>query len=97
MVGSRRTSCETVPGFTDLAYALLIVGIPGQLFPWRPTQNDPDVLDSSSQIGEHGCACAKSGRGRNALPLKSPASARAVLDRREPIVGALRAIVRARA
>jgi hypothetical protein len=42
-----------------LASALLKVGIAGELFPWRPTQNDPDVLDSSSQIGEHGCVCEK--------------------------------------
>src|SRR5260370_41401760 len=59
MVGSRWTSRETGPGFIDLACALPIVGIPGQLLPGRSTQNDPDALDSSSQIRENGCACAK--------------------------------------
>src|SRR6266851_8804936 len=93
MEGSRWTSRETLPGFIDLACALLILGIPGRLFPWRSTQNDPDVLDSSSQIGEHGRACAKSGPGRSYMTIKMPASDHAVLNRRDAIVAALRAIV----
>ncbi len=51
-------AARRLPGFTDLGYLSGKVGIAGLPMPWRSTQSGPDVLDSSSQIDQSGCAFA---------------------------------------
>jgi hypothetical protein len=49
---------KLLPGSTDLACLCGKAGMAALPMPWRSTQSRPDVLDSSSEIDQGGCAFA---------------------------------------